>query len=51
MVGFDASWGSGSTIDGKAIPDLRRIRQAVRLTIDDPNSSLAAGATTADTGC
>jgi LCP family protein required for cell wall assembly len=51
MMGFDASWGSGSTIDGKAIPDLGRIREAVRLTIDDPSSALAAGVTTANTGC
>lgn len=38
VLGFDSSWGAGVTSDGHTIPDVERIRDAVRELIDDTNS-------------
>lgn len=51
MVGFDQTWGSGHTVTGHAIPDIERIRAAVRQTIEDPSAHPESGITTADAGC
>jgi len=51
MIGFDATWGAGTSIYGKTIPDVERIREAVRLTIEDPSAAETVGTTTAETGC
>lgn len=51
MIGFDSTWGRGLTASGRTIPDIERIRQAVRETIEDPASSADFGATTAAAGC
>ncbi|HET9259275.1 MAG TPA: LCP family protein [Acidimicrobiia bacterium] len=51
MIGFDPTWGTGSTSAGRAVPDLERIREAVRRVIEDPDSASELGATTADAGC
>ena len=51
MIGFDPTWGTGSTSAGQAVPDLERIREAVRRVIEDPDSASELGATTADAGC
>jgi len=51
MIGFDATWARGFTSTGHAIPDIERIREAVKTTIEDPKSAESVGATTADVGC
>lgn len=51
IIGFDAKWGSGRTSTGHVIPDIERIREAVRTTIENPQSAPDFGATTAEAGC
>lgn len=51
MIGFDQTWGTGHTATGHVIPDIDRIRAAVRQTIEDPSAHAESGITTADTGC
>lgn len=51
MIGFDSTWGRGFTASGRSIPDIERIREAVRETIENPASSVYVGATTAAAGC
>lgn len=51
VLGFDASWKAGSTADGHPIPDVIRIREAVRQLIDDPNNATAVPITTAGESC
>lgn len=51
MIGFDATWGTGATSAGRPVPDLERIREAVRRVIEDPGSASDLGATTASAGC
>lgn len=51
LIGFDATWGVGRTRTGHVIPDVERIREAVRIVIESPGDSAALGAITADGGC
>lgn len=51
LIGFDGTWARGFTSIGRAIPDIDRIREAVRTTIEDPASADVVGAATADAGC
>lgn len=51
VIGFDAKWGIGRTATGHVIPDIERIREAVRATIENPESAGDFGAATAETGC
>ena len=51
LVGFDPTWRAGRTATGYAIPDVERIREAVRQTIEDPSAAAALGVTTAGEGC
>jgi polyisoprenyl-teichoic acid--peptidoglycan teichoic acid transferase len=51
VIGFDAKWRVGRTADGAAVPDIERIRQAVRMTIEEPGSASDVGATTAGAAC
>lgn len=50
MIGFDPSWGTYPPDGGRAVPDVQRIRDAVRVTIESPGSSEELGVTTA-AGC
>ena len=51
MVGFDDTWGIGRTARGRVIPDVHRIREAVRVTIGDPSSAEDFAVTSAGQGC
>lgn len=51
VIGFDSKWGNGKTATGHVIPDIERIREAVRATIENPGSASDFGAATAETGC
>lgn len=51
MLGFDSKWGSGRTATGHVVPDVERIREAVRATIQNPDSASDFGAATAEDGC
>ena len=51
LIGFDATWGVGRTRTGHVIPDVERIREAVRLTIESPDEAATLGVTTAEGGC
>jgi hypothetical protein len=51
LIGFDQTWGSGATASGRAVPDVERIRDAVRHTIENPGTEVDFGATNAATGC
>lgn len=51
MIGFDPTWGTGATFAGRPVPDIERIREAVRRVIEEPASASDLGATTADAGC
>jgi len=51
VIGFDAKWGSGKTATGHVIPDIDLIREAVRATIENPESAPGFGVATAETGC
>ncbi|MGD2044148.1 MAG: LCP family protein, partial [Acidimicrobiia bacterium] len=51
VIGFDSSWSVGRTSDGHAIPDVERIRDAVRVTLDDPASAADLGAAAASESC
>lgn len=51
VIGFDPTWRIGRTPDGHAIPDIERIRAAVRESIEDPTGAEALGVTTAESAC
>jgi len=51
LMGFDGGWTRGFTSAGRAIPDIDRIREAVRTTIEDPDAAGSIGAATAEAGC
>lgn len=51
VIGFDSKWRVGRTVEGAAIPDVARIREAVKTIIEDPSTSEDLGALTADTAC
>ncbi len=51
VIGFDSKWRTGRTVEGAAIPDVARIREAVRTIIEDPSTAEDLGATTADAAC
>lgn len=51
LIGFDDKWGTGRTVTGHIIPDVDRIREAVRLVVEDPTAATEAGVATAETGC
>lgn len=51
MIGLDPTWGTGATFAGRPVPDVGRIREAVRRIIEEPASATDLGATTADAGC
>lgn len=51
VIGFDARWRIGRTVEGAAIPDVARIRDAVRQVIENPDTAEDLDAVTADTAC
>lgn len=51
IIGFDSHWGIGRTTTGHVIPDIERIREAVRATVENPGSAADFGAATAETDC
>ena len=51
VLGFDGSWGAGVTSDGHVIPDVTRIREAVRALIEDPSSAPDGTIPTAAEAC
>jgi len=51
LVGFDYTWSIGRTADGHHIPDVERIRSAVRETIENPETALEHGVTTVGESC
>ncbi|MGH8946406.1 MAG: LCP family protein [Acidimicrobiia bacterium] len=51
LIGFDESWGVGRTRTGHVIPDVDRIREAVRITIERPDEAPELGAVTAEATC
>ena len=51
VIGFDATWGDGRTPTGAVIPEVQRVREAVRRTLVDPESATELGVTTADEAC
>jgi LCP family protein required for cell wall assembly len=51
VIGFDAKWRIGRTSEGAAIPDIERIREAVRVITEDPATASELGATTAGAAC
>lgn len=51
VIGFDDTWSLGRTSDGHSIPDVDRIRQVVRQTLEDPVTASDLGALEASTAC
>jgi len=51
VVGFDSKWGIGRTATGHVIPDIERIREAVRTTVENLEAAAEFGVATAETGC
>jgi LCP family protein required for cell wall assembly len=51
VIGFDGKWRVGRTVEGAAVPDVKRIRDAVREVIENPGTSEDIGALTADAAC
>jgi LCP family protein required for cell wall assembly len=51
VIGFDSSWSTGWSNDGHPIPDLDRIRAAVRQTIEDPGAASSLGVAKAGEAC
>jgi polyisoprenyl-teichoic acid--peptidoglycan teichoic acid transferase len=51
VVGFDHNWKVGRTPDGAAIPDIVRIREAVKKTLENPDAAPDLGVTTAGAAC
>jgi hypothetical protein len=41
----------GRTADGAAIPDIERIREAVRMMVENPDEAAELGVTTAEAAC
>ncbi len=50
-IGFDSAWRVGFTSLGMTIPDVDRIRAAVRETIEHPAAATEFGAAMVDAGC
>ena len=51
VIGFDDTWGVSRTTDGHVVPDVERIRQAVRQTLEDPLLATELGALAAADAC
>lgn len=51
VVGFDATWRVGHTSDGHPVPDVARIREMVRATVENPGGASEQGALTASEAC
>jgi LCP family protein required for cell wall assembly len=51
LIGFDSSWSAGFTEDKHPIPDITRIREAVRATIEDRGEGDDFGVATAGEAC
>lgn len=51
VIGFDATWRTGRTREGYAVPDIGRIRATVKETIENPAAAEDLGASTADAAC
>jgi LCP family protein required for cell wall assembly len=51
VIGFDHKWRVGRTADGAAIPDIERIREAVRMMVENPDEAAELGVTTAEAAC
>ena len=51
VTGFDATWSSGFTADRHPIPDVPRIREAVRQLIEEPETATAIDITVAGEAC
>lgn len=50
-IGLDPTWNAGFTTDGHAIPDIARIRDLVRTTLQDPGASHDLGVSTTGADC
>lgn len=51
LIGFDSSWSAGFTEDKHPIPDITRIREAVRATIEGESGGSDFGVATAGEAC
>lgn len=51
LMGFGPDWGAGRSPTGHVIPDIERIRDAVRMVIEDPGRAPEVGALPADGRC
>lgn len=51
VIGFDSTWRAGYTHDGHPVPDVERIREMVRATIEDQGGADEQGALTAGETC
>jgi len=51
VIGFDHKWRVGRTADGAAIPDIERIRETVRMMVENPDEAAELGVTTAEAAC
>jgi LCP family protein required for cell wall assembly len=51
VVGFDPEWSSGRTEAGYSVPDIERIRAAVKQAITNPDSAASLGVYTATDAC
>jgi len=51
VIGFDHKWRVGRTAEGAAIPDIERIREAVRIMVENPDEAAELGVTTAEAAC
>lgn len=51
VIGFDHRWRAGRTADGAATPDIERIREAVRRTLENQDEAAELGVTTAGAAC
>lgn len=51
VAGFDSQWRSGFTADLHPIPDVSRIREAVRQLVEEPSEASAISVTTANEAC
>lgn len=51
VIGFDGTWGHGRSPEGYTLPDVDRIREVVRQTIEDPANASGLGVATAGEAC
>lgn len=51
VIGFDSTWTAGRSVDGYRIPDIVRIRETVRETIENPAGAVDQGVATVEAAC